>query len=114
MTPIICWTKKHTIRTVAHLLFFLAFAQLAADAGEKAKSAVVITAPAKLQARGEWIYLTIADGKDNYELPWAMPPHYAGSLALESNRVYTFTVIEEFFQRGISIPQVVRVERDGK
>lgn len=63
------------------------------------------------------IYLTISDAKHSYEFPWGIPPHYNGSVVLESNRVYTFTVIEEplsLLGVGSSFPVVVRVERDGK
>ena len=96
------------MRTIVLLCFV--FSQLVASAAEQSNAPVVITAPAKLEQRGDWIYLTISDAKHSYDLPWA---NYAGSVALESNRVYTFTIIEEPFRSGF-IPEVVRVERDGK
>ena len=100
------------MRTIVLLCFV--FSQLVANAAEQSKARVVITAPAKLEQRGDWIYLTISDARHSYDLPWAMPPHYAGSVTLESNRVYTFTIIEERSRSGFLIPEVVRIERDRK
>jgi hypothetical protein len=102
------------MRTIVHVILCLVFSQLVADAAEQSNAPVVITAPARLEQRGDWIYLTISDARHSYDLPWAMPPHYAGSVALESNRVYTFTIIEEPSRSGFLLSDVVRVERDGK
>ena len=107
---------SHTMRTILFLTLCFGFWHSATNAAEKAKAPVVITAPAKLKPCGNWMCLTIADEKHNFELLWAMQPHYSVPVALESNRVYRFTVIKEPFRGGINItiPEVIRVEQDGR
>jgi hypothetical protein len=101
------------MRAIVIIIGIIVLGQLAARAAESSKPPVVITAPARLEQRGDWTWLTISDAKNSYELPWALQPH-VGSVALEPNRVYTFTIVEEPFHYRFPIPQVARVERDGK
>jgi hypothetical protein len=101
------------MHAIVTIIGIIVFGQLAARAAESSKPPVVITAPARLEQRGDWTWLTISDAKNSYELPWALQPH-VGSVALEPNRVYTFTIVEEPFHYRFPIPQVARVERDGK
>jgi hypothetical protein len=87
-------------------------------------SLIFITSPAKMEWRDGWMYLRISDAKHSYEFPWGFPPRYShtGIVSLESNRVYTFTVIEEestlipkhLMLTNIPIPRVLRIEDHGK
>jgi hypothetical protein len=84
----------------------------------------LVTAPAKMEWRNDWMYLHVSDGKHSYEFPWGYPPHYShtGIVSLETNHVYTFTVIEEestlipkhLMLTNIPIPRVLRIEDRGK
>ena len=75
------------------------------------KSPLRVTAPARLDQRDKWTYLTIADDSHRYEMPWEMPPCPAVA-PLEADRIYTFTIVNERFM-GAALPRVVRVEQDG-
>jgi hypothetical protein len=72
------------------------------SAAESTNATVIVTAPARLETC-IWdgtVHLTIDDGIHKYELPWAVPDYYDGLAALESNRVYTFTVVDKPFPHG--------------
>ncbi|HMJ65368.1 MAG TPA: hypothetical protein VK615_08445 [Candidatus Binatia bacterium] len=62
------------------------------------------------------MYLTISNENARYEVYWSYPPNYDRPVVLESNRVYTFTVIGEPINDcpSLVVPRVVRVEKDGK
>jgi hypothetical protein len=87
-------------------------------------SVILITAPAKMESRGEWVHLRISDEKHTYDLPWAYPPYYnsTGAVSLETNHVYTFTVVEEesalipkdLAVTNILIPRIRRIEDHGR
>ena len=100
--------------TIVRLFLSFAFGHFVVGAAEKSAPLTIITAPAKLEPGGEWIYLTISDAKHSYELPCVFRPPYNGPVALESNRVYTFTLMKEPYKTGRLISHVVKVEQDGK
>lgn len=76
---------------------------------------VVITAPAKFERHDDdWGYLIISDAKNHYEFAWSLAGQSSGRVAPESNRIYTFTIVEEPFRDDLPIPKIVKVERDGK
>src|SRR5437764_14494579 len=75
-------------------------------------SALRTTAPARLDQRDKWTYLTIADASHRYEMPWEMPPCRA-VVPLEAGRMYTFSIVNERFRRH-RIPLVARIEREGQ
>src|SRR5690349_9170777 len=77
-------------------------------AADSAKPPVVITAPAKLEHRNDWIYLIVSDSKHSYEIAWDE------EVALQTNQVYVFTIIEEPFMRNAFLPRVTKVQQDGK
>jgi hypothetical protein len=122
------------MRASVRLLLFLIACQVAAALGET-NSLIVITAPAKFELRGDSTYLTISDSKHSYDFLWAYRPQYkwafspqrniyTGIVSLETNHVYTFTVIEEdpsldslhkdHLLIKTPIPRVRRIEDHGK
>jgi hypothetical protein len=100
--------------TIVRLFLSFAFGHFVVGAAEKSAPLIIITAPAKLEPPGEFIYLTISDAKHSYELPCVFRPPYNGPVAFESNRVYKFTVIKVPYKTGRLFSQVVKVEQDGK
>ena len=106
-------------KTVRNLVG-LAFCTVLCWAGSE--KAVVITCPAQLERRDDWIYLTLTNSQHRYEIPWSMAPHYQGDVALKAGRTYTFTVVEEpsswagETQSEIATPrpEVTKVEWKGK
>jgi hypothetical protein len=100
--------------TIVRLFLCFALGDFVVRAAENSVPSIVITAPAKPEPGGEWIYLTISDAKHSHELPCVFRPPYNGPVALESNRVYKFTLIKEPYKTGRLISHVVKVEQDGK
>jgi hypothetical protein len=103
----------------------LMLGQSVSNAVENARSPVIIKSLARFQTRDGQLYLFIDDTNATnraYLLPWGtspdMPLHYSTSISLESNRVYTFTIITEDFKKPqapvVKRSTVVKVERDGK
>ena len=60
--------------TIVRLFLCFAFGHFVVRAAENSVTSIVITAPAKLELGGEWIYLNISDAKHNYELPCVLRP----------------------------------------
>ena len=104
------------------LILMLMLAQSVSNAAENAPSPVIIKSPARFETRDGQLYLYIEGTIRPYLLPWgtspSMPLHYSTSISLESNLVYTFTIItEDFKEPGAPVVKrstVVKVERDGK
>jgi hypothetical protein len=116
----------NTMRAIVRLLIFLIVSQVAVVYGQT-NTSIVITAPAKFKAHGAWTYLTITDTKHSYDFLWTISPHGyapAGVVSLETNHVYTFTVIEEdpglncllkdYLLTKTPIPRLRRIEDHGK
>ena len=110
------------MRRIIHLILTLTLAQSVSSAPQTARSPVIIESPATFKTRDGQLYLYIDGTNRAYFLPWgtspSMPLHYSTSISLESNRVYTFTIITEDFKKpeAPTVPRstVVKVERDGK
>lgn len=105
-------------------LVLLAIACQIANAFSQTNPIILITAPAKLEWRGDWMYLRVSDASHRYEFPWGCPPKYSptGIVSLETNHVYTFTVVEEqsllvpshLLVTNVPVPRVLRIEDQGK
>ncbi len=110
------------MRRIIHLVLILTLAQSVSNAADTAWSPVIIESPARFETRDGQLYLYINGTNRAYLLPWgtspSMPLHYSTSISLESNRVYTFTIITEDFKKPdaptVRRSTVVKVERDGK
>ena len=93
---------------------FVALTALALTATESAAPAVVITAKPKIAQRGEFSYLVIADKNNSFDFSWGMPPDMQFyPVSLDTNRVYTFTVVKTPFH-GVPIPELRKVQSGGQ
>ncbi|HYV28823.1 MAG TPA: hypothetical protein VFA77_14905 [Candidatus Eisenbacteria bacterium] len=112
------------MRAICQLVLLLLIAnQLTAALGQT-QQPIVVTAPAKMKWEFRSMYLCISNAEHSYEIPWGCPPRNSptGVVSLQSNRVYTFTVVEEEFDlmpkhpmhTNILIPRVLRIEDRGK
>ncbi len=102
------------MRKFLQLLLLVTLSQIAGSAAEGAKDTINITATPKFEHRGEWVYLLIADSKHNFDIAWSMPPRFSlFPVSLQTNRTYTFTVLEEPY-KDIKVPKVIRVRQDDK
>ena len=113
------------MRRFAHL-FLITFGCVTACAAERAVHTVVITAKPKFEQRKQFVYLIISDTNHSCDISWAVPPSVQFvPVSLDTNRVYTFTVIEKestlipkhlLFTNIPIIPihRVLRIEDRGK
>jgi hypothetical protein len=96
------------------LLLVVLLGQFTVSAAERTKGAVSITTTPKFEERGQFTYLIIGDAKHSYDVAWAMPPGLSFvPVSIETNRVYTFTVVEEPY-KSIKITKLTRVQQQGK
>jgi len=81
-----------------------------------------ITVPAvfKFYQEGRWRYLILSNEQHNYMIPWPLDPRFNGASVVQSNQVYTFTVVEEPCTTitvpvtNTTAPQVVRIRKDSQ
>ena len=98
------------MRPFTYFILGLTLASLVAHASVQ----VVITARPKFVDRGQFTSLLLADDKHSYEVSWAMPPKMQFvPVQLDTNHVYTFTVLEKPYHT-IIIPQLLKVQADGQ
>jgi len=113
------------LKKFIQLLACSACVQLSVHATDPFYQTAAITAPAKFEERDSFIWLVLDDAKRHYEMPWATSPRDLGIVALESNRVYNFTIEQEIKELpGVKWPSgsaftmtnetVVKVQMGGK
>lgn len=78
------------------------------------ESLVVITSKPRIEQRGLFTYLVIADANQRLEMVWGMPPEIKFKpVTLEADRVYVFTVAQKP-HRSITIPELRKVQLNGE
>src|SRR5688572_27451792 len=97
------------MRKFAFLSLFV-LACVALPAAERTARTVVITTTPRIEQRGQFSYLVIADTKHSFDISWGMPPDVQFiPVSLDTNRVYAFTVAQKRY-RSITIPELRRVQ----
>ncbi len=75
---------------------------------------VTIAAKPRFQTRGGLIDLVVDDGGQSFNILWgAAPSTYFVPVSLDTNRIYTFTVIHTPHNR-IKVPEIRRIQLDGQ
>ena len=87
---------------------------VASPAAERAAQTVVITTKPRIEQRGQFSYLVIADTNHSFDISWGMPPDMQFiPVSLDTNRVYAFTVAQRPY-RTITFPELRKVQSDGQ
>jgi hypothetical protein len=88
---------------------------------QRTETRVVMTTAAKFQPYyNGGRFLTLSNHQHSYMVWWPLDPRFKGASTIQSNEVYTFTVVEEpstsitFPVTNIIIPDVVRIEQGGR
>jgi hypothetical protein len=101
------------MRTLAFLSLII-LGCVALPAGERSAQTVIITTKPRIEQRGQFSYLVIADTSHTFDIGWGMPPDMQFiPVSLDTNRVYTFTVVQKPF-RSITIPELRKVQSGGQ
>jgi hypothetical protein len=102
------------MRTIVQLALSIILGGLVVVAADLSPRPVVITAKPTFEKYGDETYLLIADAAHHYEVSWAIPPKIQiGSISLDTNHVYTFTIAES--PDGIITMAALRkVQQDGQ
>ncbi len=96
------------------LLSVLAFGPFAASAGEPVIAPINISATPKFEQSGDAIHLIIADSHHSFDILWSVTPRVSFfPISLETNRPYTFTVVEDRY-KPVRIPTLIKVQQDRK
>jgi hypothetical protein len=104
---------SHAIRTFV-FLSLIVLGCVTLPAAERAAQTVVITAKPKIEQRGQFSYLVIADTNHSFDIGWGMPPDMQFiPVSLDTNRVYAFTVAQKPFHT-ITIPELRKVQSSGR
>ena len=114
------------MREAFGFLLFLAIGGFVVTAAGKDRPPIIITAPAHFDDSGLWIGLPISEPHPDWIcIVSETHPDYTfffpnpGGFVLESNRVYTFTFVEEPIKQNrlkkeLFVPRISRIEQAGK
>lgn len=104
---------RHTMRTLA-LFSSIVLGCMPLKSAEQAPQTVVITSKPRFEQRGKFTYLAISDTNRSFDMSWGMLPDMQFiPVSLDTNRVYTFTVVQRPF-RSITIPELRKVQLGGQ
>jgi hypothetical protein len=101
--------RTHLMRQFTlSILVVLVYVSTSAD--ERPAQTIVITTKPRFEQRGQFVDLVISDTNHSLDISWWMPPDKQfGPVLLDTNRVYTFTVVQKPFY-SISIPKLCKVQ----